>query len=141
MNKQLVVRCRGIILQNNKILAVKHYEGANFYALPGGHLEFGENTLECIKREIIEELGIEPKIGRLLYVNNLINESGQSVEFFFEITNADDYFDLKKLGGTHRDELVDICWVEKNDTKNILPEQIKTDLNGGTILSNIVRFI
>jgi ADP-ribose pyrophosphatase YjhB (NUDIX family) len=142
--KTLVIRCRGIILYNDKLLVVKHYVEADFFALPGGHLEWGEKVFDCIKREITEELGIEPKIGRLLYINNLTVESSegkQSIEFFFEILNSADYSDLQKLNGTHKDELIETCWIGKNDSRKILPNQVQLDLNNGSILSNTVRFI
>lgn len=135
------IRCRAIILHNDKILAVKHQVTSNYYALPGGHLEWGESVMECMKREIIEELGIEPKIGRLLYVRNFTDKnSKQSIEFHFEIINSADYLDINNLNGTHGHELVEICWIGKNDSKIIKPEQVQSDLNNGTILSDTLRF-
>jgi len=44
-----------------KILLVKH-KNTSFWALPGGHLEEGENIYKCLKREIREEFGIEIRI-------------------------------------------------------------------------------
>ena len=144
INKELVVRCRGIIFHNDKLLVVKHYVGADFFALPGGHLEWGEKVLDCIKREIMEELGIEPKIGRLLYVNNLTierHEGKQSIEFFFEILNSADYADIERLGGSHKFERVETCWIGKDDARKILPKAVQSDLNNGTNFSNEVRFL
>ena len=141
-NKKTVVRCRAIIVQNDKLLIVKHSEDSDFYALPGGHLEWGEDIRDSLKREIIEELGAEPQIGRLLYVNNLIKEViNQNIEFFFEVTNPHDYLEVKNLGGTHKHELVEICWLKKDDARKLLPKQVQTDLNNGTILSDTVRFL
>ena len=141
MEKEIIIRCRAIILYKDKLLAVKHTEESKHLALPGGHLEWSEKILDSIKREIIEELGIEPKIGRLLYVNNLIKDGKQNFEFFFEITNAGDYFKAKDFIGTHRQELFDIVWLTKNDTRKLLPSKVQVDLNSGAILSDIVRFI
>jgi ADP-ribose pyrophosphatase YjhB (NUDIX family) len=135
------IRCRAIILYKNRILVVKHTEKAGFYALPGGHLEWGENVQECMIREIYEELGIKPKVGRLLYIRNFIDKNNkQSIEFYFEIINAKDYLKLDDLCGTHSHELFEIRWVGKNDPRMILPEQIQIDLNKGKLLSDIVRF-
>ena len=47
------LRCRAIIINDDKLLAVKHV-GGNFYALPGGHLDEGEDPIECINREVME---------------------------------------------------------------------------------------
>ena len=77
--KTIVVRCRGIILHDGKLLVVRHKGNADYAALPGGRLEWGEDVVECIRREIVEELGVEPVIGRLLYINNYSEEGQQSV--------------------------------------------------------------
>ena len=141
-NKTIVIRCRGIIIHNDKLLVVKHSESANYYALPGGHLDWGENVRDCMKREIIEELGITPEIGKLLYVHNFIDKNNkQSIEFYFEITNSADYLEIGKLdNGTHRHELAEIYWLDKNDIKILKPQELQADLNNGNILSDIVRF-
>ncbi|KAJ4974079.1 hypothetical protein NE237_007253 [Protea cynaroides] len=46
--------------------------GDSRYALPGGHLEFGESFEECAAREVKEETGIEiEKIEFLTVTNNV----------------------------------------------------------------------
>jgi len=139
--KKINIRCRGIIVHEGKLLVVRHAPNDVFFALPGGHLEWGEKINDCFKREMVEELGINPQVGRLLYINNIFDEGRQSIEFFFEILNSADYLDIEKLGGTHKFELAEICWVGKDDNKKILPDQIQTDLNNNTLLSDTVRFI
>ena len=142
-NKRLVVRTRGIIYHEGKLLVVKHGQQVGFYALPGGHIEWAETPEECFKREIKEELGIEPVVGRLLYIHTFVEkEKEHSVEFFFEVTNASDYLDLDKLkGGTHAYEIFDMKWVGKDENFTILPSEIQKDLNEGNLLSDQVRFI
>ena len=33
------------------------------YELPGGHIEYGENIVEGLKREVLEELGMRISVG------------------------------------------------------------------------------
>ena len=136
-----IIKCRGIISFEDKLFVVKHSEHADFYASPGGHLEGKENPKECIERELFEEFGIAPEVGKLLYVNNFLNPDGTNYfEFFFEIKNAKDYLDIEKLK-IQKEEIFEILWVGKNENLNILPKKIYQDFNDGIIGKGDVQFV
>ena len=61
-------RVCGILEHNNKFLVVK-MNNNNFFCLPGGHVELGEDTEQAVLREMQEELGYEVKIQRLIAIN------------------------------------------------------------------------
>lgn len=43
--------------------------GGRQYALPGGHLEFGETLALCMSRELYEETGLNVEADKLVYVH------------------------------------------------------------------------
>ncbi|MFD2530743.1 (deoxy)nucleoside triphosphate pyrophosphohydrolase [Polaribacter marinaquae] len=64
MNKTIKVTC-AIILYDNEVLAVQRSETMKLplkWEFPGGKIEEGETEVECIKREIFEELNIKIEI-------------------------------------------------------------------------------
>ena len=133
-------------MHDGKMLVVGHTHDTSFAALPGGHLEWGEDVHACLEREMIEELGIKPDIGRLLYIQTFIEalRNTQPVEFFFEIRNGSDYLDIQtieKKERSHAHELAEIYWASPDEDVNILPTQIAHDFSDGTILAPEVRFI
>ena len=63
-NKLTVSVGIGVIVQKNgKILLIKRQgsHGAETWAPPGGHIDFGETIENCAKREVKEEMDIEIK--------------------------------------------------------------------------------
>lgn len=106
-------------------------------------MELGEDILECLKREIVEELGISPEIGRLLYINNFVDKYGiQCIEFFFEIVNSSDYLvDIKSLNRTHADEIAEVYWAEASHGDKILPKKFGEDFKAGKVISDQTRYI
>ena len=141
-DEKFIIRCRAVIISDGKLLVVKHGEDFDYYALPGGHLEFGEDAKECLSREIIEELGVKPEIGRLLYVNTFVDKNNtQPMEFFFEVVNGKDYLDIEKLERSHAHELFDIYWASPSDNIKILPQKFAEDFKEGNIDFHKISYI
>lgn len=71
------IRVYGILINNkNQILVADEYIRGGFYTkFPGGGLEFGEGTRDCLKRELKEELGIEAEIGDHIYTTDYFQMS------------------------------------------------------------------
>jgi len=140
--KKTLIKVRAIILHDEKLLAVKHPHDTSFAALPGGHLEWDEDLKECLSREMIEELGVKPEIGRMLYVNKYTQEDNKHyIEFFFEVKNGADYLNTENLSRSHAFEIAEIVWVSPTDDILIMPKSLGEDFKAGKVISNEVRYI
>ena len=81
------VRVCGLCYIHNKILLVNHkaITKTNFWAPPGGGLNFGETAEDCLKREFKEETGLEVEAGDFLFVCELIRHPLHAIELFFKV--------------------------------------------------------
>jgi 8-oxo-dGTP diphosphatase len=71
------IRVYGILLGNNKqVLVSDEFIRGNYYTkFPGGGLELGEGTRECLKREFKEEMDLEVKVTEHLYTTDFFQMS------------------------------------------------------------------
>ncbi|KAK3067338.1 hypothetical protein LTS18_001172, partial [Coniosporium uncinatum] len=62
------------VLRGNKFIVGKRLgsHGEGTYALPGGHLEYGESFEECAAREVLEETGLDVSELRFLTATNSV---------------------------------------------------------------------
>lgn len=76
------IRVYGILVNDKKqvLVADEFIRGGLFTKFPGGGLEFGEGTRDCLKRELKEELGIESEIGDHLYTTDYFQLSAFNPE-------------------------------------------------------------
>ncbi len=85
---QLRVRVCGILIEDEKILMIKHQNiGARGYlwSPPGGGLQFGETAHQALLREFQEETFLDISIERFLFVNEFLHAPLHAVELFFEV--------------------------------------------------------
>jgi nucleoside triphosphatase len=68
----LVLNARG------EVLLIRSPKWLDRFVMPGGHIELGEPAEKALRREILEETGLEVGVLRLLNVQNAIN----SPEFY-----------------------------------------------------------
>lgn len=88
------------------------------YEMCGGHIDFGEDIVEGLKREIKEEINMEVKVGDPFFVFTYVNEIKGShtieVAYFAEFVgdinniqlNPEDHSDYKWFGQEDIDEII-----------------------------------
>lgn len=141
MEEKVGVKCRGVIVHEGRLLVVRHPQDTSFAALPGGHLEVGEDPKTCVARELKEELGVVARVGRLLYVNTFTDFKGRNwIEFLFKVLNPEDFVDFEKNDRSHAHELSEVAWIEAGEDVKVLPEEFAKDFKAG-IFPNEVKFI
>ncbi|MES2777963.1 MAG: NUDIX domain-containing protein [Bacteroidota bacterium] len=76
------IRVYGILINEKKQVLVSDelIRGSYFTKFPGGGLEFGEGTRECLKREFQEEMGLDVEIGEHIYTTDFYQMSAFNPE-------------------------------------------------------------
>lgn len=123
------VNVRAIIYKDGKIFAVRHKTNdgttAPYYAVPGGGLDEQESLTDGLTREIIEETGVTPVIGRLLFIQQYATEKkgfNEELELFFAVNNPDDFENIDLQHTTHGSDEIAICEFVTPSEVYVLPK-------------------
>lgn len=109
--KNIQIGVAGIILDsNNKVFIAKTPKLQNNFTIPGGHVEFGENLVEALKREILEETGLNVCVSDMIGFYQFINKKKKfhiiSFHFLCRLENKNEKVSLDER------ELFDFSWVD-----------------------------
>jgi ADP-ribose pyrophosphatase YjhB (NUDIX family) len=132
MSRRIAVRA--VVLDGDgKLFCVRlkahaNHELGDFWCLPGGGLDDDESLLDGLRREMIEETAVEPGVGNLLYIQQYADADQEYLEFFFHVTNADDYkHKIDLASASHADdEIEEAAFVDPKNTY-ILPKFLTTE--------------
>ncbi len=87
------IRVYGIVIEDNHILLSDElFKGIKMTKFPGGGLEFGEGTIDCLKRETLEELNCKIEIINHFYTTDYFQPT-----LFFTNTQLISIYYLIKL--------------------------------------------
>ncbi|NBX11040.1 MAG: NUDIX domain-containing protein [Chitinophagaceae bacterium] len=86
------IRVYGILKdeQNNVIVSDEKIRGSLFTKFPGGGLEFGEGTRDCLVREFKEEMNLSVQVNEHIYTTDYFqrsafNPSHQIVSIYYSV--------------------------------------------------------
>lgn len=84
------IRVYGILIDksNRVLLSDEFIRGDYFTKFPGGGMEFGEGTRECLQREFMEETGLDVNIGEHIYTTDYFqisafNKKDQIISIYY----------------------------------------------------------
>lgn len=107
MDKFFNVRVYGLLIKDGHLLVSDEYCNNQYMTkLPGGGLEFGEGTVECVIREFMEETGLTVRVKRHFYttedfVLSQFNSKGQLISIYYEVETDDDTTTLKTVSSRY----------------------------------------
>ena len=88
---QIETIARAVLMAEGHLLLCRGV-GSSLSYLPGGHVEFGENAIRALERELQEELAIETRAGRFLgVVEHSFTQDGEAkheINLLFEVTGS-----------------------------------------------------
>ncbi len=123
---------RGLIVHKNKLLCLKlkpyrHKDATTYWCTPGGGIDPGESLVQALEREIFEELGIKPKVGNLLYIQQFKINDHEQFEFFFMIENSADYLKIDLEKTSHGSSEIEEVEFKDPNSINLLPKFLTTE--------------
>lgn len=64
----------GAFIKNKKgeLLFVTSFKWKGVWSIPGGHVELGENLTDALRREVMEEVGLNVRVKRLISIEQAI---------------------------------------------------------------------
>lgn len=87
------IRVYGILINDRRQVLVsdEFIRGNQYTKFPGGGLEFGEGTRDCLAREFMEEMNLKVEVGRHIYTTDFFqlsafNPGHQIVSIYYEAT-------------------------------------------------------
>lgn len=114
-----------VIFAKGKLLVEKGIDvttGIEFYRLLGGGIEFGETSLDAVRRELKEELELEIQDAELLNVfENIFEFNGvphHEITFLYSVNIFEKNIDVNKKIPRIDKQNSFAEWVEINDIKN-----------------------
>ena len=122
MIDKINIRVYAIYLnEKNELMALDEgYAGEKLIKLPGGGLEFGEGTIECLHREFAEELNLKIEVLEHLYTQedflvSRFRENEQLLTIYYTV-NILNLEDLNILD----DSIENVKWISLHE-ENPLP--------------------
>ncbi len=118
------LRVYGVLLGANKEVLVSDelIRGGYYTKFPGGGLEFGEGTRDCLKREFKEEMDLEVDVGDHLYTTDFFqmsafNPDHQIISIYYWVTALEPIMAPLRLKPFDFDEREMKIYAERKETE------------------------
>lgn len=133
--KSIRIRVCGILEKNDELLLVKHVKNkCEYYLLPGGGVDHGEDFRTALKREFMEECSLDVEVEDMIFISEGIAPNGgrHIVNIYFKVS----YISGDLQVGLDGSNLIGVEYIKKSDLENIIlypntKKELKEYFQGG----------
>jgi 8-oxo-dGTP diphosphatase len=137
------VRVYGILIHEENVLVSDEYIKGKFITkFPGGGLEFGEGTLDCVVREFKEELGLDVEVIKHFYttdffVASAFTTTSQVISIYYLVKAVSPHtfrisqkeFDFEKAEGAQSFRWIPLKEIKESNFTFVIDKRIADLLN------------
>ena len=128
--KHITIRVYGIFVDQQKgvLVSDEYIRGSYFTKFPGGGLEPGEGTRDCLVREMKEETGLDFSVGEHIYTTDFFQRSAfkstdQIISIYYRVqteqsaglNTADTPFAFENINLDSTDQAERLRWISWNN--------------------------
>lgn len=146
---EIVIRTKALMINSKQEILLGYSD--NNYQFLGGHLEKNETLNECLKREILEETGMDidtyslkPFIKIIYYTKNYRNtdKNRKNIIYYYYIhTDLEYNMDKANLDEHEINDKFEIRKIELSRVDDILKDSIKDKENNNIIVNEMINVI
>ena len=117
--KNIRIRVCGILEKGNQVLLVKHIKNdVEYYLLPGGGVDHGEDFKTSLKREFLEECNLNIEVENMVFISEGIAPNGgrHIVNIYFKVS----YISGDLQVGLDESNLIGVEYIEKSNLKDVI---------------------
>jgi nucleoside triphosphatase len=103
-----------LIAHNNKVLIVRTHKWSGLWGVPGGKIDYGEDALTALKREMREEVGLEIRNPVYAFYSDIIEDTNFYKPAHFLSLEFVAYSDSDHV--IMNEEIAEFAWVSLADT-------------------------
>ena len=110
----------GIVLNEGKVLLVRRGQqpGYGKWSIPGGMVELGETLTEAIRREVLEECGIEIELADVVAVlERVIRREDERVRYHYILIDFLGYWKGGELQPAS--DILEARWADPSEMENL----------------------
>jgi ADP-ribose pyrophosphatase YjhB (NUDIX family) len=119
------IRVYGILINEQKQVLVTDelIRGKRYTKFPGGGLEYGEGTRDCLRREFLEEMYLKVEVGEHLYTTDFFQESAfhpdhQIISIYYFVKPLEDISIRLSASAFDFDELQMDAYKQRNEIES-----------------------
>ena len=138
---RLRVRICGVLVENDKILLVKHRfeDGKILYAPPGGGQDYGESAETALKKEFKEETGLIINVEEMLFVHEYKEPPLHALEIFFSVRSLGGKLRKGRDPETKRQIIEDVSFYNNDELGRLPKSQRHHTLRNFTTIEKYLR--
>jgi len=129
---KMIKKCAILLVRNNRVLLTREENDKRFLT-PGGKYNDGETDIQCLQRELEEEIGTKAKENTLKFLQEFEYEDGDDRTVNIRTYTGELENEPKPSG-----EIEEIKWFSREDLQS-LPVEITTKITKYKILPFLIE--